>query len=139
VAELGPDLAQFRTPAQLASWAGPCPGNHESGGKRLKGKTRSGNAAIRRALVEAARAAVRTRTYLRAECYRLKQRRGSQRAAGAVAHSIIRIIFVILTCKTDYVDLGPNYLDRRHADAIEQQLVRKLERLGNKVTLEKVA
>ena len=139
VAELGPDLAKFRTPAQLASWAGLCPGHHESGGKRLKGKTRSGNAAIRRALVEAARAAARTRTSLRAQYYRLKQRRGSQRAAVAVAHSIIRSIFVVLTRKSTYLDLGPDFFERRHAADTEQQLVRKLERLGYNVTLEKVA
>jgi transposase len=139
VAELGPDLRHFASPAQLASWAGLCPGNHESAGKRKSGKTRSGNAAVRRALVEAARAASRSRTYLRAQYYRLKPRRGTQRAAVAVAHSIIRIIYFVLTRKTDYVDLGPDYFDRRDAAATEQQLVRRLERLGNKVTLEKVA
>ncbi len=139
VAELGADLGHFRSPAQLASWAGLCPGNHESGGKRLSGTTRSGNAALRRALVEAARAASRSRTYLRAQYYRLKPRRGPQRAAVAVAHSIIRIIYFVLTRKTDYVDLGPDYLDRRHAAATERQLVHRLERLGNKVTIEKVA
>ena len=139
VAERGPDLAKCRTPAQVASWAGLCPGHHESGGKRRKGKTRSGNAAIRRALVEAARAAARTRTYLRAQYYRLKQRRGSQRAAVAVAHSIIRSIFVVLTRKSTSLDLGPDFFERRHAADTEQQLVRKLERLGYNVTLEKVA
>jgi transposase len=139
VAELGPDLHHFASPTQLASWAGLCPGNHESGGKRKSGKTRSGNAAIRRALVEAARAASRSRTYLRAQYYRLKPRRGAQRAAVAVAHSLIRIIFFVLKRKTDYLDLGPDYFDRRDAAATERHLVHRLERLGNKVTIEKVA
>jgi transposase len=139
VAELGHDLSHFPSPAQLASWAGLCPGNHESAGKRKSGKTRSGNAALRRALVEAARAASRSRTYLRAQYYRLKPRRGASRAAVAVAHSIIRIIYFVLTRKTDYQDLGPDYVDRRDAAAIERQLVRRLERLGNTVTIEKVA
>jgi transposase len=139
VAELGPDLSHFPSPSQLASWAGLCPGNHESAGKRKSGKTRSGNAALRRALVEAARAASRSRTYLRAQYYRLKPRRGASRAAVAVAHSIIRIIFFVLTRKTDYKDLGPDYFDRRDAADTERHLVRRLERLGNKVTIEKVA
>jgi transposase len=139
IAEIGADLSHFSSPTQLASWAGLCPGNHESAGKRKSGKTRSGNAALRRALVEAARAASRSRTYLRAQYYRLKPRRGAQRAAVAVAHSIIRIIYVVLTRNTDYVDLGPDYFDRRDAAATERQLVHRLERLGNKVTIEKVA
>jgi len=139
IAEIGADLSHFSSPTQLASWAGLCPGNHESAGKRKRGKPRSGNAALRRALVEAARAASRSRTYLRAQYYRLKPRRGAQRAAVAVAHSIIRIIYVVLTRKTDYVDLGPDYFDRRDAAATERQLVHRLERLGNKVTIEKVA
>jgi transposase len=139
VAGLGPDLGHFPSPARLASWAGLCPGNHESAGKRKTGKTRSGNAALRRALVEAARAASRSRTYPRAQYHRLKPRRGASRAAVAVAHSIIRIIFFVLTRKTDYQDLGPDYFDRRDAAATERQLVKRLERLGNKVTVEKVA
>jgi transposase len=139
VAELGPDLSHFPSPSQLASWAGLCPGNHESAGKRKSGKTRSGNAALRRALVEAARAASRSRTYLRAQYYRLKPRRGASRAAVAVAHSIIRIIYFVLTRKTDYKDLGPDYFDRRDAAATEAHLIKRLERLGNKVSIEKVA
>ena len=139
IAELGPDLSHVPSASPLASWAGVGPGNHESAGKRKSGKTRSGNAALRRALVEAARPASRSSTYLRAQYSRLKPRRGAQRAAVAVAHSIIRIIDHVLTRKTDYKDLGPDYFDRRDAAATERQRIKRLERLGNKVSIEKVA
>ena len=95
--------------------------------------------AIRRARVEAARAAARTRTALRAQSSRLNQRRGSHRAAVAVAHAIIRISVVVLTRTATYGDLGPDGFERRHAADTEQPLVRKRERLGDTVTLEKGA
>ena len=140
IAEVGATVDRFPTARHLASWAGLCPGNHESAGKRLRGTTRTGNLALRRALVQAAHAAGRARrTYLGAQYGRLAARRGKKKAAVAVAHSLLVIAYHLLARQTAYADLGPDFLDRRSRDATERQLVRRLERLGNKVTLEKVA
>jgi len=140
VAEVGGTVDRFPSAQHLASWAGVCPGNHESAGKRLGGKTRKGNAPLRRALVQAAHAASRARqTYPDAQYRRLAARRGKKRAAVAVAHTILIIAYHLLARNATYTDLGPDFFDRRDTDAIERQLVKRLERLGNKVTLEKVA
>jgi transposase len=138
VAELGTDLTRFPTAAHLASWAGLCPGNDESAGKRRSGKTRKGSKSLRWALIEAAQAASRARnTYLSAQFHRLAARRGKKKAAVAVAHSILVAAYHLLTRSADYHDLGGDYFDRRDQDALERRLVRRLEALGNKVTLEK--
>jgi transposase len=137
LAELGPDLSRFGGAKQLASWAGLCPGNDESGGKRRSGRTRKGNRWLRAALTEAGQAAGRTRTYLGAQSRRLAARRGKKRAAIAVGHSILVIAYHLLTRGTDYQDLGANYFDDRDAAAVERRLVRRLEALGNTVTLTK--
>jgi transposase len=140
IAEVGATVDRFPTAQHLASWAGLCPGNHESAGKRLSGKTRKGNAALRRGLVQAAHAAGRgRRTYLGAQYRRLAARRGKKRAAVAVAHSILVIAYHLLARHTRFTDLGPDFFECRKPDHAEQQLVRKLERLGYHVTLNKVA
>jgi transposase len=140
VAEIGTALDRFPTPGHLASWAGMCPGNHESAGKRRGGRTRQGSPALRRALVLAAHGAGRsTSTYLGAQYRRLTARRGTKKAAVAVGHSILLIAFHLLTRAAVYQDLGPLYFDERDRDALRRRLVGRLEKLGYKVTTEPVA
>lgn len=136
VAEIGVDMGRFPTAGHLASWAGMCPGNDESAGKRRSGKTRQGSPALRAALTQAGWAAGRTQTYLGAQFRRLVKPKGKKRAIVAVGHSILVIAHHMLRDGTDYVDLGPTYFDQRNRDAVQRRLIRRLERLGNKVTVE---
>jgi transposase len=136
VAEIGCDLTRFPNAKHLASWAGLCPGNNESAGKRHSGKTRKGSPWLRACLVQAAHAAARTKgTYLAAQYRRLAARRGRARAAVAVAHSILIIVYHVLTQGTDYRDLGGNYFDERDRQGVERRLVHRLEGLGYTVSL----
>ena len=135
LAELGADLGRFPTARHLASWAGLCPGNRESAGKRLGGRTRKGNPHLRAALLEAAHAAARARgSYLAALYRRLAARRGKKRALVAVAHAILVIIWHLLTADAPYRDLGPEYVDRRAPEDLDRRLIRRLERRGYTVT-----
>ena len=137
IAEIGTDMSRFPTDRHLASWAGMCPGNRESAGKRQSGKTRKGSPWLRALLVQAAHAAGRTKgTYLAAQYRRLTVRRGRNRAAIAVGHSLLVIIYHMIQYGTDYVDLGPQHLDERDRQAVERRLVRRLEGLGYTVSLE---
>ena len=136
LAEIGTDVQRFATAKHLASWAGMCPGNDQSAGKRLSGRTRKGNRWLRTALMEAAHAAARTKnSYFSAQYRRLGSRRGKQKALVAVAHSILVIIYVVMSRQEDYRELGGTYFDERDRQAVEKRLVRRLEHLGYQVAL----
>ena len=137
LAEIGPDMTRYPTAGQLASWAKICPGNHESAGKRMSGRTGSGNPWLRRTLVEAAHGAAHAkRTYLGAQYRRLAARRGGKRASVAVAHSILTIVYHLLRRGTVYEDLGSNYFDERDRDAVVRRSVRRIQQLGYTVDLQ---
>ena len=136
VAEIGTDLKQFEDAAHLASWAGMCPGNNESGGKRKSGRTRKGSKWLRRALVEAAHGAARTKAkYFKNLYHRLAGRRGKQRAIVAVGHSLLVTGYYLITRGRNYEDLGANYFDERNKEMVKRQAIKRLEKLGFKVEL----
>jgi transposase len=140
VAEIGTDMSRFPTAKHLASWAGMCPGNHRSAGKRKSGKTRKGSPWLKSALTEAAHAAGRTKgTYLSAQYRRFAAGRNKKRATVAVGHALLGIIYHLLKEGTTYQDLGPTHFDERDRQAVIRRSVRRLEDLGYQVTVEELA
>jgi len=127
------------TAKQLASWAGQCPGNDQSAGKRRSGTPRKGSKWLDRTLEEAAMAAIRTKdSYLAAQYARLRPRRGHKKALGAGKHSIIGIIWHMLTTGEPYPDLGGDYFRKRDPERLTKRLITQLEALGHKVILEEL-
>jgi transposase len=140
LAEIGLDMSQFSDARHLASWAGLCPGNHESAGKRKSGKIRKGSLWLRRCLCQGAWAvSTKKNNYLSALYRRLAARRGSKRATIAVAHNLLVIAYYILRDGTCYRDLGPDYFDRLNPEGLRRRLTKRLEGLGFKVTVEPLA
>ncbi len=139
IAEVGPDLKPFANAQQFASWAGMCPGNNESAGKRKSGKTRKGSKWLRRALVEAAHGAARKKkSYYKSLYHRIAMRRGKQRAVIAVGHSLLVTGFYLITRNKTYQDLGDNYFDERDREHVKRRAVKRLEKLGYHVSLKPV-
>jgi transposase len=137
VAEIGTDMTRFPSAGHLASWVGLCPGNQESAGKHQSGRTRKGSPWLRSALVEAAQSAGRMKrqpTYLAAQYRRLAARRGAERAAVAAAHSLVVMIYHMLSRHEPYHDLGGGFFEEREPHERERRLARHLESLGYTVT-----
>lgn len=136
IAELGLDMSQFPDAQHAASWAGLCPGNTESAGKRFSGRTRKGDRYLRRILVQNAWAVARKKEcFLTAVFYRTAQRRGMKKAAVAVAHRILIIAYHIIRDGGEYREYGGDYFDRQHPQRTAERLTRRLERIGYEVVL----
>src|SRR6266496_1774734 len=137
VSEIGTDMTRFPSDKHLSSWAGMCPGNNESAGKRKSGKTTKGSNYLRAALTQAGWAASHTKnTYLAAQYKKLARRIGKKKSLVAVGHSILVIAYHILKHQASYHELGGDYFDRQNVDLQRARLIRKLESLGLKVSVE---
>lgn len=138
IAELGTDMEHFPSAARVASWAGLCPGNSESAGKRFSGRTRKGDRYLRRILVQSGWAAARTRDcFLAALFNRIAHRRGFKRAVIAIAHRILTIAWSIIRDGTEYREHGGDHFDRLHPERTARKLTRRLERIGFEVTVKR--
>jgi transposase len=138
IAECGLDMSQFPTARHFASWAGICPGHHESAGRRRSGRRRPGPKWLIEALTESAHAAARTKeTYLAAHHAQLKGRRGGPKAIGATRHDLLIAYYYIVRDQVPYRDLGPDWLRRRYSTQHRaHRLIRQIEKLGFKITVQ---
>jgi transposase len=137
IAEIGVDMTRFPSAGHLVSWAGLCPGHHESAGKRQRGTMRKGSKWLRTALLEAALAAIRTKDCaLGARYRRILRHRGHKKAIVAVAHAILEIAYHLLARETTYQEFGVQYFARRDAERATRRYVHLLEQLGHHVTLD---
>jgi transposase len=136
IAELGVDMSVFPTVRHASAWAGVCPGNNQSGGKSKPANVRKGNVYLKTALIQAALGAVRTGgSYYKNKYFRLKARRGTKRAAMAIAHKILIAVYHVLSTGTSYKELGEMYLDRRNRRAVASGLIHRLRRMGYTVQI----
>ncbi len=136
IAEIGADMSRFATDGDLVSWAGLCPRNDESAGKRRSNRMRKGAPWLKTTLIQCAWAAARTKgSYLQAQFHRLRARRGAKKAIGAVAASILTAAYHMLTDGTLYQDLGADHFDRRAKAAQTKRLVNRLQSLGYHVQI----
>lgn len=140
VAEIGTDMSRFPTKNHISSWAGLCPGNNESAGKKKRGKAREGNKYLKACLVECAWANSRNKsTYFYSLYHRISSRKGKNRASIAVAHSLLIVIYQMLKEKKSYNELGSDYFDNLNKDVKIRNLTKRIEALGYSVTIQEAS